>query len=234
MNQTEKNAGWIAGISLIIMSLAAGFSYGYVHNELFSISAVITKPDMEENKLLFLAGLAGWVVIFISDLIVAGALYVFFKSTMRRLSLFTAFVRISYTLVLGVAVYQLISILPLLQGSHSSFEINSHVEAFQKIWSAGLIIFGFHLLGLGYLSVKSQIVSSVLGYLLYVAGLSYVLVHSAKQFTLFAPAVIASIEHILALPMALSEILLAVWFIYKGMKKEGTIIKTVNYDTPHL
>jgi len=229
MNKTEKNAGWLAGISLIIMSLVAGFSYGYVHNELLSASAAITKLDLEENKLLFLAGLAGWMVIFISDLIVAGALYVLFNSTMSRLSLLTAFIRIAYTLVLGVAVYQLFGILSLLQGSHSSFDINSQVEAFQKIWSAGLIIFGFHLIGLGYLSLKSQIVPGVLGYLLYLAGLSYVLIHSAKQFTLFAPTEIASIEHILALPMALSEILLAIWFIYKGMKNEGTEIKNVKY-----
>ncbi len=219
MNKIEKNAGLVAGFSLILMAIAAGFSYGFVQNQLVNESAEITRQNLVENKSLFLAGLAGWLVIFITDLIVSGALYIFFKTTSKRISLITSFVRIIYTLILGVAIYQLIGIIPFLQVPETSFEINSQFASFDKIWSAGLFIFGFHLLGLGYLSVKSKQIPVFLGYLLYIAGVNYVLIHAAKQFAVFSENVIASAENILALPMALGEILLAGWLIYKGLRK---------------
>jgi len=215
MNKIEKIAGLIAGISLIVMAIAAGFSYGYVHNELFNASAEITRQNLLENKSLFYAGLAGWIVIFITDLMVSGALYIFFKKSMRRISVLTAIIRIVYTLILGVAIFQLFAIIPNLN-FESATEISSHYASFEKIWSAGLIIFGFHLLGLGYLSLKSQIVPRFLAYLLYIAGISY---HTAKQLELFSQNWIASAENILALPMAIGEMLFAVWLIYNGLKR---------------
>lgn len=219
MNKKERKAGLVAGISLIVMAVAAGFSYGFVQNQLVSESAEVTMQNLIENKSLFLAGLAGWLVIFITDLIVSWALYIFFKTTSKRISLITSIVRILYTLVLGVAIFHLFAIIPELTKAETATEINSRFASFEKIWSAGLIIFGFHLLGLGYLSIKSQNIPGFFGYLLYIAGVGYVLIHAAKQFALFSQYVIDSVENILALPMALSEILLAVWFIYKGLRK---------------
>lgn len=216
MKRRERKAGLIAGISLVIMAIAAGFSYGYVHNELVNESAEITMQNLMNNKLLFLSGLLGWIVIFITDLIVSGTLFIFFKSSMRRISLITSITRLVYTLVLGVAILQLISILPLLKDTGASSGISLHLASFERIWSAGLIIFGLHLLGLGYLSINSRTIPWALAYLLYLAGAGYIVINLAKQFAFFNHSVISSIENIMALPMALSEILLAAWLIYLG------------------
>jgi hypothetical protein len=223
MNKTEKKAGLVAGISLVVMAIAAGFSYGFVQNELLNESAEITRQNLVENKSLFLAGIAGWIVIFITDLLVSGALYILFRDNMKRVSALTAITRLIYTAVLGFAIYQLTGILPLLQKAGTSLEISSHFESFEKIWSVGLIIFGFHLLGLGYLSVKSKFIPWFLAYLLYIAGVSYVLIHAANQFTFFSQTIISSAESILSLPMALGEMLLAFWLIYKGLKRNKSI-----------
>lgn len=219
MNKKEKTAGLVAGTALIVMAIAAGFSYGFVQNQLVDASAEVTRQNLVENKSLFLAGVAGWIVIFITDLIVAGALYLFFRNSMKRISLVTAILRIMYTLVLGVAILQLVAIVPALTNADAATAISAHFASFEKIWSAGLFIFGFHLLGLGFLSVKSQHIPAFFGYLLYIAGAGYVLVHAATQFALLSQPVIDSAERILALPMALGEILLAFWLIYNGIKK---------------
>ena len=71
MTQNEKKQGLIAGASIIIMALAAGFSYGYVHTGLVDDSPASTLQNLAENKSLFIGGLAGWVIIFITDLVVA-------------------------------------------------------------------------------------------------------------------------------------------------------------------
>ena len=115
---------------------------------------------------------------------------------------------------------QLFRIVPVLSSANpSASEIASHFQLFEKLWSVGLIIFGLHLIGLGYLSVKSASVPKLLGYLLYFGGFSYTFLHSSRQLNLFDAGVINSIENILALPMALAEMLLAFWLIYIGFRK---------------
>lgn len=219
MSKTEKNAGLIAGFSLIVMAIAAGFSYGFVQNKLVHESAKITLQNLAENKNLFLAGLAGWIVIFTTDLIVSGALYLFFRNSRKRISAITAIIRIVYSLLLGFAIFQLFSILPDLTNTEAATKISLQFASFEKIWSIGLIVFGFHLIGLGYLSIKSKFTPNILAYLLYLAGVSYVFIHVSKQFALFNQHIIASTESVLALPMALGEILFAFWLVYIGLKK---------------
>lgn len=225
MQKTEKKQGLIAGISLIIMAVVAGFSYGYVYNSLVADSPAITLQNLIAGKSLFIAGLAGWIIIFITDLIVTLTLYKFFLSTAKQASLLTALFRITYTILLGVAIIQLAMIIPILnqaaaiENKSVAGEVTSRIEQFGKLWSFGLIIFGVHLLGLGYLSLKSKFVPGLLGYLLYLGGASYIFVHGAKQLSLFDPALMTRVENILSLPMALGEMLFAVWLIYRGIRK---------------
>lgn len=224
MTKKEKNAGLIAGISLIIMAVAAGFAYGYVYTEFVDTSADILQSKLLAQKSLFKAGLAAWMLIFVTDLIVSATLYYFFRERNRFISGLTAMVRIIYTLVLGVAIFKLIGVLPLLNGENTGLAIQVHFASFEKIWSAGLIIFGFHLMGLGYLAMKSTTVPNFLAYLLYFAGVCYVLIHTAKQLELIGQQLIGSAENILALPMAAGEMALAFWLIYKGLRKSSFFV----------
>ena len=102
----------------------------------------------------------------------------------------------------------------------------SNLQLFDKIWSIGLIVFGLHLIGLGYLSIKSKSVPKLLGYLLYFGGISYTLLHTSIQLSLFNTKTLNTIENILALPMALAEILLAFWLLYNGFRKSSSKIKS--------
>lgn len=220
MNSTEKRAGLIAGVSLIVMAIAAGFAYGFAQNKLVNVSAEIMKQNLLANQTLFYAVVAAWTLIFATDLIVSKTFYSLFRNTNRRISAITALIRVVYTIILGVGIIQLTSLIPLLHGHEIKVDVRLPFALFERIWSVGLIIFGFHLLGLGYLSAKSTFVPKFLTFLLYFAGLCYVLVHAAKQLTIVGQQSIASAENILALPMAASEILLALWLIYNGLRKK--------------
>lgn len=219
MNKIEKKSGIIAGVSLIIMAITAGFSYGYVHSLLIGESAEMTMQNLIDNKGLFIMGILGWIIIFITDLIVALALYRVFKSTSKVPSQITAGIRILYTLGLGFAIFHLIAIIPNIGVEGSDLEIMSRFNKFQNIWSSALVIFGLHLLGLGYLSIKSKFIPAILGILLYIAGLSYTFIPVLKQITSLDQGLIARAETILSIPMALGEILLAILLIYLGFKK---------------
>ena len=231
MNLKEKRNGIIAGISLIIMAIFAGFSYGYAHNTLVADSPEATLKNLIANKSLFYAELSGWSTIFVTDIIVAISLYFFFRSTSKQISMITAVIRVIYTLMLGAAIIQLFKIMPVLSmenplsNSVYTSESSSHFQGFENLWSVGLIIFGFHLIGLGCLALKSKVVPRFLGYLLYFGGIGYVFIHSARHMNLFETNIINTAETVLALPMALAEILLAFWLIYNGFRNSSAKIQ---------
>ncbi len=221
METSKRKYALFAGISLVVMALAAAFSFGYVHGQLI-VDADPEKSFLNLNSsgTLFIVGITGWVVIFLCDLLVAWALYHFLREVSWRVSLATAWLRVLYASVLGVAIYNLILILPLLAagGSPSANvqHVTMHLTSFRRIWSAGLIIFGFHLLGLGYLSVRSGFVPRIFGWLLLFAATAYIFINSAKTFLTAIDKQVETAEMILSLPMALAEIGFAIWLIIKG------------------
>jgi len=67
-----RKAALISGISLIIMAIVAGFSYGYVHGSLVVPGDISTTyTNITSSSMLFKAEIIGWVVILLLDVLVA-------------------------------------------------------------------------------------------------------------------------------------------------------------------
>lgn len=226
MKSTQRTQALVAGISLIIMALAAGFSYGYVLSGIEEYgNPAATFEQLTTKGSLFKLSLGGWLLIFLIDIIVTFSLYLFFRETRKGLSLVTGALRLVYTAFLGMALLRLFSILPLLNeqsmnGTLAGTQVLAALLSFETIWSMGLIIFGLHLLGLGFLALLSTQIPRLFGYLLLFAGLSYVIVHSGKTLSVMTDEVVNTIEMMLMVPMALGEILLAFWLILRGGKSK--------------
>ncbi len=224
MKTAERKQALVAGISIIIMAIAAIFAYGYV----FPLVEVegdppATRAQMVSNQNLFLAGLGAWMIIFITDLLVTVALFFFFRKTRKNLSLATAAARLVYTIILGIALSGLFGLVPHLNepgvdAAQAGTRILEAFESFRKYYTFGLIIFGLHLLGLGYLSILNARVPNLFAYLLLVAGLGYLVVDISRMLPVIPVATVDTMESILIVPMALGEILLAIWLIVKGGK----------------
>jgi hypothetical protein len=85
---TPGQAAITAGIALIVMTAAAGFSAGVVHGSLIIAgNPAETVRNLIESHMLFRAGIFGWLVILLTDVIVAWALYLYFEPVNRGLSL---------------------------------------------------------------------------------------------------------------------------------------------------
>jgi hypothetical protein len=220
LSRKERNMGLTAGLSIVVMAIAAGFAYGYVYSGLLEYSPGDLVAFLRDNNPLYMAGLAGWGVIFVTDVVVSLSLFSFYKTTNPLISKLAAFLRLVYTAILGVAIFQLVAVLPLLHQDNTAAEISQNLVRFEKIWSAGLVVFGLHLAGLGYLSLKSVNIPSILGYFLYIAGIAYTVIHGMKQTSVFSDELTGRLELILSVPMALGEILLALWLIYIGLRKK--------------
>ncbi|AEV31311.1 hypothetical protein Oweho_0289 [Owenweeksia hongkongensis DSM 17368] len=209
----------IAGASLLLMAITAGFSFGYAHSKIVLLDdANTTLQNLIISKGLFQAEILGWCLILVLDVIVAWALYYFFKSVNKSISALTAWIRIIYSIILGMAIGQLMTICKLLEETSEGTAqiVMEHIQSFENIWTLGLIVFGFHLIGLGYLALKSKL--RFWGVLLIVAGFSYSLVCTLKQFQSLE-SLAANLEMILSIPMTVGELGFAVWLLVRGKKR---------------
>lgn len=213
----KRNLARITGWSLILMAIIAGGSIGYAFPEIYNpehIGAV--KDNLLHNEGLYKYMLLGILLIIILDLLVSYTLYHYFKNDNKKVSLVSTLIRIIYTIVFGIASYFLVK---NLDHSETSNELLiNNFQQFQIIWNAGLIIFGVHILLVGVLMKLHKKIPKILWYLTLLAGISYIVVHILK-LTFAESDITSNLAMILALPMALGELGLAIWLIIKGGKE---------------
>lgn len=77
VQSTLTSSAIIAGLSLLMMSIAACFSYGYVHSS-FVVhgDALSTLKNIQSSGSLFELAILGWLLIILTDLLVLWAFYV--------------------------------------------------------------------------------------------------------------------------------------------------------------
>lgn len=77
---TERKYALFASTSLLVMAFIAFFSYGFVHGNLvIQGDASTTFHNIQTSNSLFKAEVFGWIIIFITDIVAAWALYFFLK-----------------------------------------------------------------------------------------------------------------------------------------------------------
>ncbi|RAV19408.1 DUF4386 domain-containing protein [Paenibacillus contaminans] len=229
---SQRKSALTAGISLVIMALAAFFSYGFVHGSLVvQDDAGATFNNLMSSNNLFKAEILGWIVILIADVLVAWALYVYLEPINKNLSVLAAWLRLIYTAILGIAIMSLIVVLLLMRHMDdlSSFKVEQiqalmmlGVDAFEAIWSVGLILFGGHLLIVGYVAFKSVGIPKIISILLQLAGIGYMLIHLGETFLPEYEGVISVLNLVFTLPMVVGELGFGVWLLFRGGRLPGS------------
>ncbi len=158
-----RKTALITGIALFMIGLCAAFSVGFVHSNLIiEGDTAATLNAIKKSILLFRAGIFGWLIILICNIVISWGLYVLLKPIDGSLSLLGGLFRLAYSAVLGTAILNLafISILlshhPLLTypDTQLSFMMVLFVTGFEKMWAFGLVIFGIHLFVIGLIIIK--------------------------------------------------------------------------------
>ncbi len=214
---SKRRIAIITGISLIIMAIIAGFSIGYAYSELYKPEQLeLLKDNILQNQELYRNMLIAIVLILILDFVVSYTLYKFFENDNKKISLVSGVIRVIYTVIFGIATYYLTKNLNATGLTNEM--INSNFKQFQAIWNSGLVLFGFHMLLIGILMKLHKKIPKFLWYIALVAGISYVFVHLLKLANPNSEMA-QNIEMILALPMAIGELGLAIWLLIKGGKE---------------
>ncbi|UGV41786.1 DUF4386 domain-containing protein [Methanococcoides orientis] len=217
---SQPKAAMIGGIGLLVMTVFALFAFSVHQSLIVPGDAATTANNIMSDELLFRIVICSFLVVVILDVVVAWALYILLKPVNKSLSLLTAWSRLTYAIIFGVALGNLFAVLHLLSGTDylSVFETDQlhaqvmlSLNAFDQVWDIGFVFFGLHLSLLGYLVFKSDYIPRILGVLLMIAGLSYLI----DYLTIFLfPSFDLAISQI----FGWGELLFMIWLLLKGSK----------------
>jgi Domain of unknown function (DUF4386) len=214
-----RRSALVAGVGILVMSVLAGAAtFVAIQGLVTKGDATRTAKDILASEGLFRLGIAALVVVVILDVVVAWALLTFFEPADKGLATLAAWLRLGYAAIFAVAISQLVGVLPLLSNARylTTFSIDQRrteallkIQGYQDIWNVSLVLFGLHLVLIGYLAYKSGYVPRVLGVLLVIAGGGY-LVDS------FGGLLVASYSVSVAAFTFIGEALLMLWLLVKG------------------
>lgn len=201
----HRTSSVLTGASLVVMALVAGFAYGYLHPQMWA--GAVAQTNQAEILAMFRMEILCWWFIVLLDLVVSVGIYVFFRSSSRTLSAAAMVARLGYTAVLLAAV------IALTAGWNSGPD-EEGLRLFETLWSRGLVVFGAHLVVLAILAWNGGGAPKTLSAILGLGGLGYLVVHGLRAFPGTPSQIAGALEPVLALPMALGELWLALWLIH--------------------
>jgi hypothetical protein len=214
-------AAIVAGLGLLIMAILAPIvQFGVLQKLITPGNAKATVENIMASATLFRTGIFIFLFVAILDVVVAWALYTLLKPVNKRLSLLAAWFRVVYAAIFAVALTNLVNVLQLLTGADylKAIEANQlyaqvmlSLSKFQSVWDIGLVIFGLHLLVVGYLAFKSGTIPKWLGVLLVIAGIGYMVDSFGKFLVPNYNLTIAGFTFI-------GEVLLIFWLLWKSIK----------------
>ena len=214
--KNQRRIAIITGISLVLMAIFGIFSLGYAYTQFDNPEqSEFLKDIILANMGLYQSMLIGILIIIILDFIVSYTLYKYFENDNKKMSLLSGIIRVIYTLIFVIATYYLTK--NLNTNELTNQKVISNYHQFQTIWNSGLVIFGFHIILIGWLMKLHNKIPKILWSITLLAGVSYMITSFLKVVSPDSEFV-ETLIMILALPMTIGELGLAIWLWIKGGK----------------
>lgn len=222
-----RRAAATAGIGLMLMIIPAFFgNFVAIEGLVTPGDAARTTADISASLGLFRLGVASLFAVVLLDVVVAVALYRVFRPVSVGASTLAASARLVYGAIFMVAISNLAGVANLLDSPETLAVLDPEqlqaqvwlgIESFLDTWSAGLLVFGLHLLAISWLTWRSddgctapgrwrRARPRVLAALLALAGVGY-------AFDSMAGVVVGQGAPTIAEFTFLGEVVLAFWLI---------------------
>jgi len=222
-----KSTARTAGILYLVIFVIAPFPFLLGRASLVVAGdAATTARNILASESVFRLGMVAESVVFLVELVLAALLYVLLKPVNRPLSLAAAFARVGEAVVQAVNLLTSILVLLLLGGASylavlEPEPLNALAMLFLDanafvimVWG---LLFGFHLLLLGYLVYKSSFWPRFLGILLLVASVGYLAQSFGHMLVPQFDDVLSVAVIVLAVP---GELAFTIWLLWKGVNVE--------------
>ena len=205
-----RTAAIIAGVGLLLMAILSPIAYLNTFQSLVKFEdAALTAQNVLNSMGAFRTAILLLFIVAILDIVVAWALYILLIRTNKSLSALAAWLRVIYGGIFIFAISKLYVAVQVITADGT--QTMSFLKAFQSIWDKGLILFGFHLLVLGYLAFRSGYIPKWLGGFLVLASVGYIVDGFGKILSPTYSLNIAQFTFI-------GEVLLIFWLFWKGVK----------------
>jgi hypothetical protein len=218
------------GLTLRQAALVAGFGYllspvTIAEFQLYPKIVIAGNPaqtfaNIGAHSGTFAAIIVCYLVTFLEDIVIAWALFYLLAPVNRALSLLTAWFRLIYAAIVLVGLtnlvgaYRLVTT-PSYAGSFGILPLRAQVDllvhGFRYDWSFGLIVFGVHLVLLGYLIYRSRYIPWIIGVILVLDGIGWI-VDTLQPY--FYPS--AHLEWLFI--VFFSELILMLWLLIFGWR----------------
>jgi len=209
-NISLRTAAVIAGVGLLLMTILAPIAYLNTFQSLVKFDdAALTAQNILNSIDAFRTCIILLFTVAILDIVVAWALYILLVPTNKNLSALAAWLRVIYAGIFIFAISKLYTALQVI--TVDGTQTMSFLKAFQSIWDMALVLFGFHLLVLGYLAFKSGYIPKWLGVLLVLACVGYIVDGFGKSISPNYSLNIGQFTFV-------GEVLLIFWLLWKGFK----------------
>ena len=176
-----RNISLLSGIAYLLIFITGIYANFTVLEPMVSWQdSEQTLRILSENKGTFKVAVWAFALMLAFDFFLVWGLYRLFVHAGSKTALLASALRFINVVFFVIAWLNLAGVTDILgqpvQGSESpSMHVMDLLNRFDSIWLAGLVFFGFHLLVLSRLVLKSPVVPRFIGILLAVAGFGYVI-----------------------------------------------------------
>lgn len=218
-----KQALRVSGISYLMIFLAGFYANFFVlETMVVPLAPKTTVTNFIQYRPMLRAGILGFVVMLLFDVTLVGSLYYITNQANRRLSILASGFRLLHALAFAIAlaslfhIYQLTGHTDYLNLEQIQPAIMSALANFDTIWTLGLLLFGVHLIFLGYLCLKSKWVAKFVGVMLLLAAVGYLTDCTAKLFMGNYVDYQEVFGFLVIVLGVLGELTFTIWLLFKG------------------
>jgi hypothetical protein len=224
---TARTYARIAGVLYLLIAVVGPFAFFMGRVDVVAPGdPAQTVGNIIASESTFRLGMVAETIIVMVEIVISAILYVLFIPVNKPLSLASAFARLTQTVLQAVELFTAVPALLLVGGASylEAFEpdqVNALVQLFLDvngflilIWG---LVFGFHLLLLGYLVYSSRFLPRLLGILLFIGGIGYLLQSYGHLLVPQYDSILATVVIVLSIP---GELGFAIWLVWKGVDAE--------------
>lgn len=216
---TLRQAAVVAGLSYLLMPVTyAEFS---IYPKLVIPADIVrTAQNIVAHKEMFAIALLCYLITFLLDVVIAWALYVLLAPVNRSLSLLTAWFRLIYTamglfgllnLFIAFRIVNNPDYLTIFGAGQLNAQVKLLLDSFRTDWSVSLVVFGIHLMLLGWLIFRSTYIPKFIGILLVLDGAYWVVDR-------LSPYLYPNVHFGFLFVLTFGELVLPLWLLIMGWR----------------
>ena len=217
----EPTAARTAGALYLAIAVCGGFSIGFVPLQIVADDAATSSANLLANQSLFRLGVVADSLVIMFELAITAVLYQMFRHVGPKMAMVALISRAGMIMVMGINI--LLWVMPYIlltrETGWNATQLDDLVQMFFGAHATGVFVwqlfFGMHLLALGWLILKSDVVPHLLGWGLFVGAFGYLL----QAFVELTFTDIAALDYAyiaLLVIVTVSEISFGLWLLIRG------------------